>query len=62
MMTLNTAEMLFVSACGVCVFQPPMPSLPEDESDEEKGLRRLFEKIAGSVRTIKIMCPVHPRF
>uniref|UniRef100_A0A673Y728 Calpain 9 n=1 Tax=Salmo trutta TaxID=8032 RepID=A0A673Y728_SALTR len=28
---------------------PPMPSLPEEETDEEKGLRRMFEKIAGSV-------------
>uniref|UniRef100_A0A4W5PZW8 Calpain 9 n=1 Tax=Hucho hucho TaxID=62062 RepID=A0A4W5PZW8_9TELE len=28
---------------------PPMPSLPEEETDEEKGLRRMFEKIAGSM-------------
>uniref|UniRef100_A0A8C8JVP2 Calpain 9 n=1 Tax=Oncorhynchus tshawytscha TaxID=74940 RepID=A0A8C8JVP2_ONCTS len=31
------------------VLPPPMPSLPEEETDEEKGLRRMFEKIAGSV-------------
>ncbi|KAK6300460.1 calpain-9-like [Coregonus clupeaformis] len=31
---------------------PPMPSLPEEETDEEKGLRRLFEKIAGSDQAI----------
>uniref|UniRef100_A0A8C8JPL0 Calpain 9 n=1 Tax=Oncorhynchus tshawytscha TaxID=74940 RepID=A0A8C8JPL0_ONCTS len=28
---------------------PPMPSLPEEETDEEKELRRMFEKIAGSL-------------
>uniref|UniRef100_A0A8C8MLM8 Calpain 9 n=1 Tax=Oncorhynchus tshawytscha TaxID=74940 RepID=A0A8C8MLM8_ONCTS len=28
---------------------PPMPSLPEEETDEEKELRRMFEKIAGFV-------------
>lgn len=27
-----------------------MPTLPEKETDEEKGLRKLFEQIAGSVR------------
>ncbi|XP_041729829.2 calpain-9 [Coregonus clupeaformis] len=31
---------------------PPMPSLPEEETDEEKGLRRLFENIAGSDQAI----------
>ncbi|KAL2086579.1 hypothetical protein ACEWY4_017638 [Coilia grayii] len=31
---------------------PPMPSRPEEETDEEKGLRRLFEKIAGSDQAI----------
>lgn len=30
--------------------QPPMPSAPEDESDEEKALRGLFDQLAGSVR------------
>uniref|UniRef100_G3Q8A6 Calpain 9 n=1 Tax=Gasterosteus aculeatus aculeatus TaxID=481459 RepID=G3Q8A6_GASAC len=30
--------------------EPPPPSAPEDESDEEKGLRRLFEQLAGDVR------------
>ncbi|MBN3309318.1 CAN9 protein, partial [Amia calva] len=29
---------------------PPMPSPPAEESEEEKGLRRLFNQIAGSVR------------
>ncbi|XP_069036045.1 calpain-9 [Lepisosteus oculatus] len=28
--------------------EPPRPSLKEEESNEEKGLRRLFEQIAGS--------------
>ncbi|XP_017295028.1 calpain-9 [Kryptolebias marmoratus] len=31
---------------------PPMPSPPEEESDEEKGLRRLFEHLAGSDKAI----------
>ncbi|XP_041959551.1 calpain-9 [Alosa sapidissima] len=31
---------------------PPMPSSPEEETDEEKGLRRLFEKIAGTDQAI----------
>lgn len=30
--------------------QPPMPTPPEEETDEEKGLRRLFDQLAGSVR------------
>ncbi|XP_061582125.1 calpain-9 [Cololabis saira] len=39
---------------------PPMPSPPEEESDEERGLRRLFEQLAGpdeaiSVRELKQM-------
>ncbi|XP_020335658.1 calpain-9 [Oncorhynchus kisutch] len=34
---------------------PPMPSLPEEETDEEKGLRRMFEKIAGSDQAISAM-------
>uniref|UniRef100_A0A672NMX2 Calpain-9-like n=1 Tax=Sinocyclocheilus grahami TaxID=75366 RepID=A0A672NMX2_SINGR len=28
---------------------PPKPNPPEEETDEEKGLRRLFEQIAGSM-------------
>ncbi|KAM8842336.1 calpain-9 [Synchiropus picturatus] len=31
---------------------PPPPSSPEEESDEEKGLRRLFEQLAGSDQAI----------
>ena len=27
-----------------------MPSPPEEETDEERGLRRLFEQLAGAVR------------
>ncbi|XP_024298145.1 calpain-9 [Oncorhynchus tshawytscha] len=34
---------------------PPMPSLPEEETDEEKELRRMFEKIAGSDQAISAM-------
>lgn len=30
--------------------QPPPPSLPQEETEEEKGLRRLFEQLAGDVR------------
>ncbi|XP_062244260.1 calpain-9 [Platichthys flesus] len=33
---------------------PPMPSDPEDESDEEKGLRRLFEQLAGDDEAISV--------
>uniref|UniRef100_A0A669D137 Calpain 9 n=1 Tax=Oreochromis niloticus TaxID=8128 RepID=A0A669D137_ORENI len=35
--------------------EPPMPSPPEEETKEEKGLRRLFEQLAGS-------CLQHPSF
>ncbi|XP_062866950.1 calpain-9 [Trichomycterus rosablanca] len=31
---------------------PPQPSKPEQETDEEKGLRKLFEHIAGSDQAI----------
>ncbi|XP_071765087.1 calpain-9 [Centroberyx gerrardi] len=31
---------------------PPMPSPPEEETDEEKGLRRLFDQLAGSDQAI----------
>ncbi|XP_043073920.1 calpain-9 isoform X1 [Puntigrus tetrazona] len=31
---------------------PPKPNPPEEETDEEKGLRRLFEQIAGSDKAI----------
>ncbi|XP_041838766.1 calpain-9 isoform X2 [Melanotaenia boesemani] len=33
---------------------PPMPSAPEEESDEERGLRRLFEKLAGPDEAISV--------
>uniref|UniRef100_A0AAQ4RE57 Calpain 9 n=1 Tax=Gasterosteus aculeatus aculeatus TaxID=481459 RepID=A0AAQ4RE57_GASAC len=33
---------------------PPPPSAPEDESDEEKGLRRLFEQLAGDDQAISV--------
>lgn len=33
--------------------KPPKPNPPEEETDEEKGLRRLFEQVAGSVRKQK---------
>ncbi|XP_076585434.1 calpain-9 [Chaetodon auriga] len=33
---------------------PPPPSLPEEESDEEKGLRRLFEQLAGPDQAISV--------
>ncbi|XP_071361442.1 calpain-9 isoform X1 [Trachinotus anak] len=33
---------------------PPMPSAPEEETDEEKGLRRLFEQLAGADKAISV--------
>uniref|UniRef100_UPI0037E96849 calpain-9 n=1 Tax=Semicossyphus pulcher TaxID=241346 RepID=UPI0037E96849 len=33
---------------------PPMPSAPEDETDEEKGLRRLFDQLAGDDQAISV--------
>ncbi|XP_068451703.1 calpain-9 [Clinocottus analis] len=33
---------------------PPPPSAPEDETDEEKGLRRLFEQLAGGDQAISV--------
>ncbi|XP_042341093.1 calpain-9 [Plectropomus leopardus] len=33
---------------------PPPPSAPEDETDEEKGLRRLFEQLAGDDQAIDV--------
>uniref|UniRef100_A0A3B5QBS3 Calpain 9 n=1 Tax=Xiphophorus maculatus TaxID=8083 RepID=A0A3B5QBS3_XIPMA len=37
------------------VLQPPMPSAPEEETEEEKGLRRLFDQLAGSDKAICVM-------
>ncbi|KAM9770103.1 calpain-9 [Menidia menidia] len=33
---------------------PPMPSSPEEETDEERGLRRLFEQLAGADKAISV--------
>ncbi|XP_078129565.1 calpain-9 [Sander vitreus] len=33
---------------------PPMPSAPEEETDEEKGLRRLFDQLAGDDKAISV--------
>ncbi|KAM6941231.1 calpain-9 [Lycodopsis pacificus] len=33
---------------------PPPPSAPEDETDEEKGLRRLFDQLAGDDKAISV--------
>ncbi|KAE8300615.1 Calpain-9 [Larimichthys crocea] len=33
---------------------PPPPSAPEEETDEEKGLRRLFEQLAGEDQAISV--------
>ncbi|XP_028266447.1 calpain-9 [Parambassis ranga] len=33
---------------------PPMPSAPEEETDEEKGLRRLFDQLAGADKAISV--------
>uniref|UniRef100_A0A8C6PZ60 Calpain 9 n=1 Tax=Nothobranchius furzeri TaxID=105023 RepID=A0A8C6PZ60_NOTFU len=43
------AVQLFLFVLTPCSFhQPPMPSPPEEETSEEKSLRRLFEQLAGS--------------
>ncbi|XP_045905313.1 calpain-9 [Micropterus dolomieu] len=34
--------------------EPPMPSLPEEETKEEKGLRRLFDQLAGPDQAISV--------
>ncbi|XP_033831568.1 calpain-9 [Periophthalmus magnuspinnatus] len=34
--------------------EPPMPSAPEEETDEEKYLRKLFEQLAGSDQAIDV--------
>lgn len=41
---------LFVNISSLWSVKPPLPNPPEEETDEEKGLRRLFEQVAGSVR------------
>lgn len=46
----KSSALLVLTEC-VCS-QPPPPSLPEEETDEEKGLRRLFNQLAGDVRPI----------
>ncbi|XP_074544239.1 calpain-9 [Halichoeres trimaculatus] len=33
---------------------PPMPSAPEEETEEEKGLRRLFDQLAGDDQAISV--------
>ncbi|XP_041641849.1 calpain-9 [Cheilinus undulatus] len=33
---------------------PPLPSAPEEETDEEKGLRRLFDQLAGDDQAISV--------
>ncbi|CAN9510744.1 unnamed protein product [Ophioblennius macclurei] len=33
---------------------PPPPSSPEEETDEEKGLRRLFDQLAGDDKAISV--------
>ncbi|XP_060755059.1 calpain-9 [Neoarius graeffei] len=37
---------------GADLPDPPVPTRPEEETDEEKGLRKLFEHIAGSDQAI----------
>ncbi|KAL7852376.1 hypothetical protein SRHO_G00181610 [Serrasalmus rhombeus] len=38
--------------CDADLPDPPLPSPPEEETAEEKGLRQLFEQIAGSDQAI----------
>uniref|UniRef100_A0AAQ5Z4E3 Calpain 9 n=1 Tax=Amphiprion ocellaris TaxID=80972 RepID=A0AAQ5Z4E3_AMPOC len=47
-------SLLLLMLCYACLFQPPMPTQPEEETDEEKGLRRLFNQLSGEVK-ISIM-------
>ncbi len=53
--------MLYAKSVYVSVWfvKPPKPNPPEEETDEEKGLRRLFEQIAGSVRNWKLQSNVY---
>uniref|UniRef100_A0A8C4HIH6 Calpain 9 n=1 Tax=Dicentrarchus labrax TaxID=13489 RepID=A0A8C4HIH6_DICLA len=37
-----------------CFHQPPPPSDPEEESKEERGLRRLFEQLAGDTDGVMV--------
>uniref|UniRef100_A0A8C4Z4L1 Calpain 9 n=1 Tax=Gadus morhua TaxID=8049 RepID=A0A8C4Z4L1_GADMO len=39
--------------------KPPMPSSPDEETEEEKGLRRLFDQLSGSVRPHNRSLPHH---
>uniref|UniRef100_A0A3B3DLR0 Calpain 9 n=1 Tax=Oryzias melastigma TaxID=30732 RepID=A0A3B3DLR0_ORYME len=43
------ADAVVCAEAALCL-QPPMPSPPEEETDEERGLRRLFDQLAGDVR------------
>uniref|UniRef100_A0AAQ6AKU0 Calpain 9 n=1 Tax=Amphiprion ocellaris TaxID=80972 RepID=A0AAQ6AKU0_AMPOC len=45
-----SALLLLLMLCYACLFQPPMPTQPEEETDEEKGLRRLFNQLSGEVK------------
>jgi hypothetical protein len=36
-----------------------MPSSPDEETEEEKGLRRLFDQLSGSVRPHNRSLPHH---
>uniref|UniRef100_A0A3Q4G8H0 Calpain 9 n=1 Tax=Neolamprologus brichardi TaxID=32507 RepID=A0A3Q4G8H0_NEOBR len=51
--SIKQLNVFILSLC--CFHQPPMPTPPEEETKEEKGLRRLFEQLAGS-------CLQHPSF
>uniref|UniRef100_A0AAR2JCP5 Calpain 9 n=1 Tax=Pygocentrus nattereri TaxID=42514 RepID=A0AAR2JCP5_PYGNA len=46
----SKAKAMYVSLSLSLSPSPPLPSPPEEETAEEKGLRQLFEQIAGSVR------------
>ncbi|MGH0166573.1 UNVERIFIED_CONTAM: hypothetical protein FKN15_051006 [Acipenser sinensis] len=40
-------EGLDLETVGFAIYEPPKPTPPHQENDEEKGLRRLFQQISG---------------
>uniref|UniRef100_A0A8C3G401 Calpain 9 n=1 Tax=Cyclopterus lumpus TaxID=8103 RepID=A0A8C3G401_CYCLU len=50
----KTAAIEMGSNVDADIPDPPPPSAPEDETDEEKGLRRLFEQLAGADQAISV--------
>uniref|UniRef100_A0A7N6C0R3 Calpain 9 n=1 Tax=Anabas testudineus TaxID=64144 RepID=A0A7N6C0R3_ANATE len=53
------AEALLFLLTLCCFFQPPIPNPPQAETNEEKGLRKLFEQLAGDVRKQQLHLQCH---